>query len=167
MPRSLSTTALVAINSPETEQVFVHLLTFTGTGLVSPIRLCDNPSSRLSDDPLTYGLVSRSNTFYFSAIEITLPASAPDQAPRARLAIDNVDRTLMADLRTLTSPLSVLLEVVRADAPDTVEFSVPGFQLRDITYSPQRVEGALTLRDIARDPFPAARFTPGAFPGLF
>ena len=167
MPRALSSSALVAINSPETGQVFVTLLTFSGAGLASPIRLCDDPASRLADDPLTYGLVSRSQTFLYCPIDVTLPSSSAEQQPRARLAVDNVDRSLMADLRTLTAPMDVLLEIVRAAAPDTVELSIAGFQLRDVSYSAERIEGSLLLRDLRRDPFPAGRFTPSLFPGLF
>ena len=167
MARTLTAHAVIAINSPETDKVFVALLTLTATGMASPIRLCSDPTRRLSTDPLVYGLTSRSVDFYFCPFDLVLPSSSEDKPPRARLAIDNIDRAIMADLRTLTSPLEVLIEVVRANNLDTLEFSIPGFQLRDVTYDAQRIEGDLMLRDLARDPYPVARFTPALFPGLF
>ena len=167
MPRDLSSAATVGINSQETAQVFVSLLTFSGGGLASPIRLCDTPTTRLSTDPLTYGIVSRSNTYTYLPIRVVLPTSTPDETPKAKLALDNVSRYLMADLRTLRAPMDVLIEIIREAGPDLLEFAVSGFQLRDVTYTAERVEGALLLRDLDRDPFPGGRFTPGFFPGLF
>jgi hypothetical protein len=70
-------------------------------------------------------------------------------------------------VRSLTSAPALLIEIVRAADPDTVEARFADFRLTNVTYDAHLVQGDLTVEDFTTEPFPAAVFSPGLFPGLF
>jgi hypothetical protein len=87
--------------------------------------------------------------------------------PKAKLSIDNIDRTIVAAIRSINTAPTVLIEIVRAADLSTVEASFPDFQLINITYDAMVVSGDLTVENFTAEPFPAATFCPSLFPGLF
>jgi len=99
--------------------------------------------------------------------ELTLPDDRQGSAPRARLVIDNVSREIAQLIRSINTPPSVAIEVVRIDDTDSVEISLPMFRLRNVTWNVLSVSGDLTIDEIEREPFPQRRFTPAEYPGLF
>ncbi len=157
MARSVSQTVKQAVNAPETGETFIILLTIDHADLSQPIRV----SSDAVDT------VSRGDTFVAFPFELSLPDDTEDRLPRARLRIDNIDREVVKAVRSITSAPSVLIEIVLASDPETVEVSFPDFQMRDIGYDALTVEGSLTLEEIAGEPYPARIFSPADFPGLF
>lgn len=165
---SLSPACLRAMLSPETDEDIITLLTFTGGGISTPIRISDGHTGRLSEtaDDVTYGLTSRGNQFVFLPFSLTLP-NDDDSDPGCELTMHDVTRSLMPTLRTLTGPPSVTIELVLASSPDTVEASFPGFQLGAVTYNDSTITGQLAVASLAHEPFPCHTFTPSYFPGLF
>lgn len=157
MSRSVSSLTKQALHAPETGEAFLILLTLNHAGLSEPIRV--------TSDAVT--TVSRGNSFVAFPFELILPDDLDDRAPRARLVIDNIDRQIVQAVRGLTSPLTVLIEIVRAAAPDTVEAQFVDFKLTNVSYDAYKVEGNLTIEDFTAEPFPAAVFSPSLFPGLF
>ena len=157
MGRTLSTLAKSAIAAPETGEVFLLLLTISHAALSPPIRVANN----------TANVISGGNTFTAFPFTIELPQEQEDQPPRMRLVIDNVDRTIVQAIRTLTSPPTMQLDVVLASQPNTLEASFPGFTLRQATYDQLVVEGDMTLEEITIEPFPEGRFTPQSFAGMY
>ena len=146
----------------------VALLTITGTGIASPIRLADNFTGRVSTgDDITYGLTSRSNTYLFLPFELSLPSEQSDQAPRAQLTLYDVTRYLTPSIRSISSAPSVLLELVLLSTPNTVEASFPGLLMSSIQYSADVITAELSVKALSVEPFPAHTFTPAYFPGLF
>jgi len=157
MPRDLSLTARQAINAPETGEAFIILLTLDHPDLAAPIRV----SSDAVDT------VSRGNSFVAFPFDLSLPDDTDGRPPRAKLRIDNVDRRIVRAIRSIPSPPSVLIEIVRGADPDAIEAAFPDFQMRDIGYDALVVEGALTLEELNGEPYPARIFSPADFPGLF
>lgn len=142
---------------PETGEVFLVLLTIDHPDIHPPIRVVNN----------TENIPSRGNEFIAFPFDLQIPDSREDAPPRARLTIDNVSREIALAIRQVTTPPSVLMEIIRAADPDIVEASFPGFVLRDVRWDALQVSGELAVEDLAREPFPAGTFTPGQFPGLF
>lgn len=165
----LSAAALRSMFAQDADTTLITLLTITGTGIATPIRLCDNYTQRISetDEEILYGVVSRSNNYYFLPFEITLPSEQVDSAPRATIKIYDVTRYLIPSIRTLTSAPSVLLELVLSSSPSTVEVSFPGFLLGAINYNADSITAELAVETLTIEPFPAHTFTPSYFPGLF
>lgn len=157
MSRSPTLNTRTALNASGTGEVFLILLTLSHPQLPEPIRVT-------SDAVAT---VSREQVFSPFPFDLTLPDDAEGAAPAARLSIDNIDRRVVMAVRSLQSAAYVLIEIVRAAAPDVIEAKFEDFRLTDISYDSQVVAGNLTLEDFVSEPFPAAIFSPGLFPGLF
>ena len=167
MSRDLSSGFLAAIFAQETDEVPICLLTITHQDLSSPIYLCSNPTERISDDPLIYATNSRGNQYLFLPFDFTMPDDRYDSAPTVNLVIDNIDRTLIGLLRSISSPASITVEIILASSPDQVEISLPGLQLGNAKMEEHSVTIDLIADPLVNEPFPGGSFTPGAFPGLF
>ncbi len=171
MSRTLSTAARAALFAQESDNTLVTLLTFTGTGISPPIRLCDNFDHRISaginDEEIVYGITSRSNNYIYLPFQITLPSEEAQSVPRAQLRIDDVTRYLIPTIRSISSPPSLLIELVLKTTPDVVEASFSGLQLGSIGYDANTVTADLSLPSLTLEPFPAGTFTPSYFPGMF
>lgn len=169
MSRSLSAAALREMFAPESDDTLIVLLTLSGGGISGSIRLADNYTTRISEtaDEVVYGVTSRTNDYTFLPIEVTLPTEEHEAAPRCQLTLHDVTQIIMPEIRTLTGPPSVLLELVLVSDPDTVEASFPGLMLAGVSYNADTISGELTVASLASEPFPAHTFTPSYFPGLF
>jgi hypothetical protein len=157
MARALSIVARQAVFAQETKEVFLLLLTITHAAIPDPIRVANN----------TQAIISGGETFVGYPFAITLPDEREDGIPQMSLRIDNVSRSIVQALRSITSAPSIQLDVVLADQPDTLEASFTGFTLRRASYDAVVVEGALTLEDVLNQAFPALSFTPSTTPALF
>lgn len=157
MSRSTTTAFRQAINAQTTGECFLLLLELSHASLATPIRVVNN----------TQDIVSNGRTFIGFPFQITLPDDDEEQQPRIRLAIDNVDRTIVTALRALQGPVDVAVEVVRAADPNTIEIRFEGFKLREARYTALEVSGDLLQEDVLSEPFPAHTFSPQFFPGIF
>lgn len=157
MTRSLSSGALAAMHGRESSDGFLYLLTISHASLGSPLRYVRN-----NED-----VVSRGNTFTAFPFDIALADERPDQAPEVQLVIDNVLREPMATLRGLTTPPTILIEVVTMNALDTVEISTPNLRLRNVRADALEVTGTISFEDFLEEPWPGYTFNPVDFPALF
>lgn len=168
---SLSAAAIKAMLSPDADDSLAVLLTFTGTGISTPVRIADSFTQRLTSlttaDEAVHGIVSRSNDYIYVPFQITLPDEQIASAPRCQLTMTDVTRFLIPTLRALQSPPSVLIELVMTATPGTVEISFTGFQMGAITYNANQITAELVVQSLAAEPFPQHLFTPSYFPGLF
>ncbi len=158
--RPLTATTLREIFRQETGEAWLILLTIDHASLQNPIRVG-------SDAVAT---ISRGKTFISFPFDLALPHEAPDELPRARIRIDNVDRRIVEALRLAAGSAegpSVQMEIVRAADPDTVEGSWPDFLLVNATYDVLVVSGELKLDVLEREPYPADSYTPSTAPGVF
>jgi len=157
MSRTISSATRQAFNAAETGEAFLVLLTLNHADLGAPIRV--------TSDAVT--TVSRGNSFVAFPFDLVLPDDQDGRSPHAKLVIDNVDRQIVQAVRNASSAPTVLIEIIRAASPDTVEAQFVDFRLRNVSYDAQRVEGILTIEDFTAEPFPAATFSPSLFPGIF
>ena len=157
MSRSLSTTVKQAMNASQTDKVFLLLLTINHASLASPIRVVNN----------TENITSNGNLYVAFPFEIALPDEREDALPRMRLRIDNVDQTIIVAIRSITSAATVTVDIVLADAPNTLEATFAGFTLKEVSYDALVIEGTLYLEDVLNEPYPADSFTPNLYAGLF
>lgn len=155
--------------SPDADDSLIVLMTLTGGGMASPLRIADGYTQRISEtaDDVTYGVMSRGNAYNFIPFSITLPTEEQDSAPRANVTINDLTQVIMPEIRTLTGPPSVLLELVLSATPDTVEASFPGLLLSGVGYNADSITGELGVESFGIEPYPAHTFTPSVAPGLF
>lgn len=168
---SLSAAAVKAMYSSETEESIIMLLTIYDPSTNLPVvRLADNYTKRISEtaDEVYYGVTSRSNDYTFLPMEISLPTETDTGAPSCSITLKYVTREAIELVRTqLTKPTKILLELVLASSPGTVEASFPAFYITSATYSAESINFTLNMISYESEPFPAFNFTPNYFPGLF
>ena len=157
MSRAVSDILRAAVNAQDTAEVYIILLTLDHPELDGPIRLTSD----------AVDTVSRGETFAAVPIDITLPDDTEDRPPTARLTVSAVDRTVVQAVRSINTSPSVTIEVVLASDPDRVEVRWPDLELRNVSYDAVVVSGEVTLQNFAQRAFPARRFDPATFPGLF
>ncbi|MBU0598807.1 DUF1833 domain-containing protein [Patescibacteria group bacterium] len=157
MSRNLSLTARQAIFAQETAEVFLLLLTIDHDDLDAAIRVVNNAEN----------ITSNSLEYQAFPFEMNLPDDTEDALSQVTLTICNVDRQIVQAVRSISSPPTVTLNVILASDPDTVEAGPFEFTMKSADYDALTVTGSLAAEDILNEPFPADRYTPNLFPGLF
>ena len=149
--RDISPDALSASHAAETDKVWIILLQMEATGLSAPIRVAND----------TMDLVYIGYPF-----EIELPPESADRPMVARLRIDNTERLIVGEVRSISEPPTVHLKVVLADQPDVIELEYAGMRLRNVTWDMGQITGDLVYEDILSEPI-SEQMTPARFPGAF
>lgn len=159
MSRTTSAALKTAVFSQETNKVFLVLLTIQHADIGSPDTLYFvNNYEDVSSGGDTY-------TAY--PFMINLPGDIEDQLTQVQLVIDNVDRSIVEAIRTLTGPPTVTLSVVLSDTPDVIEAGPFEMTLRNTEWDAITVSGSLQPQDILNEPYPGDGYTPQNFPGMF
>lgn len=166
---SLSSNAIATLFAQESTNPVITLLTFSGTGIATPVRLCDQFLTRISetDSEVMYGLTSNGNSFYYLPFNISLPTEEFAAAPRCVLTLQDVTRYLTTTIRNISNPPSVQIDIILASAPNTVEITFGAFSMTNIRYNANTITADLVIESLEIEPFPAHSFTPNYFPGLF
>lgn len=167
MSRSLSLTMRRAMNSQETGEVVVALLTIAHPSFVDVLRLSSDPTVRLGGTKLRYGTISRGNTYLFCPMGISMPDDIAERAPTARLMVENVSRELTTLIRQISSPGTATIEIILASSPNVVEIAYPEFDIRGALYNANTMTLEMSIDALTEEPFPGGTFNPSAFPGLF
>jgi hypothetical protein len=105
-------------------------------------------------------------TFNGYPFEVELPPESQDRPMIARIRIDNTERLIVDEVRTIAGPPSVTLRVVLADQPDVIEVEYAGMRLRNVTWDAGEISGDLVYEDILFEPV-CEQMTPARFPGAF
>jgi hypothetical protein len=182
--RIVSPAALRSFFSPESDDALITALTlsvpaYSGNTSPDPIRICDNYTKRLAqyttDTELVYGITYKSNDYIFLPFQFALPGDDTSGSPRASIVINDVTYLLTETIRSITGPIPVKIELVLKSLVDNdttnsavePEVVFTGFYITNITYNAQQVTAELEMIDYATEPFPAYRFIPVYFPGIF
>jgi len=153
---AITTTTTQQAFLQETSQVYLVLLTISQAD-VTTLRVVNNNEA----------ITSNGNLFTAFPFDIHLPDMKENSPPRAQLTIDNTSREIAQAIRNMTSPATILIEVIRAADPDTIEKTYSVFTMRNVEWNASRVTADLLLEDIEVEPFPVGEFNPAQFGGLF
>lgn len=157
-----------AAYAQDTDVAVIVLLTLSNDDMEEPVRVCSVPVEKFTDlGENVYGVTSNFNRFIFLPFEIELPQDDKTGAVSAKLTIDNVTREIIQYARQTRNVLNVTLQVVLSNNLDYIELEYKNFKLRNISYDGLTVSGDLSIDYLGLEPFPAGRFTPSGFPGLF
>jgi hypothetical protein len=158
-----------AAYAAETGRGGIVLITITHPALLEIIRVCNNPTQRLAT-PLTdivYGTVSRGEQYIYFPMRLKLPSDTDSGPGDVNIEFDNIHRDYVKAIRSISEPLSVALELVLDDDPDTVECAWPEFWLTNVKYNELVITASLNLELLNTEPFPCGMYSPAYFPGLF
>lgn len=168
---SLSSNAIATLLAQESTTPIITLLTISGTGISTPVRLCDQFTGRFNDETtaseVVYGVTSNGNRYYYLPFSLSLPTEEFSAAPRCTLTLQDVTRILVPTIRTISNPPNVQIDIILASSPDTVEITFGGFTMSNIRYNANTITADLMVEYLEIEPFPAHSFTPSYFPGLF
>lgn len=154
--RSLSNELLNELYASESSDPFIMLLTL-GHESFGTVRL-------VNDNRDT---ISRGNTYYAFPMEVTLPSDDGESASEVDIKLDNVTRELIDELRSVTTPINVTVEMVLASNPDYVQISLEEFKLKNISYNSKTIQGKLYLDGFLNIAMTSEKYGPTNFPGLF
>jgi len=153
----LSQDATAAVLAPETEKVFLHLITIETSG-GAMLRFVDNNQN----------ITSRGNEFYAAGFTIILPEQT-DNAPRpCRLAIDNTDLSIFQTIKqAVGQDVTATVCVIMADTPDVYERGPLKYRLRNVRATKETIEGEVYDFYLIDRKFPKDTYTPEDFEGMF
>lgn len=157
MSRPLSALAKAAALAGQTGEAYLLLLVLSHPSLAQPIRVVNDGTN----------LTSGGDLYVAYPFRVVLPQDGDDRPARVRLQIDNVDQSIVAAVRAMTTAPTVAISVVLASTPNVVEAGPFQFTLKNAAYDALSVEGELSYEALLDEPYPADAFTPGNFPGLF
>lgn len=164
--RTLSNTAKAALYAQSADECFIILVTIDHPTFAEPVRVASDPLEVLPIAGVR-GVVSNGDEYVYLPFSIELPAQDDTGVAKARISVDNISREIVAAVRNATSALSISIAIVLASDPDTLEVSIEDFRLDRVTYDALTVSGDISVEYFDLEPFPARRFTPSDFPGLF
>ena len=155
--KRLSQAAAEAVLAPETEKVFLHLLTVETSG-GAPLRFVDNNQH----------VTSRGEIFYAAGFSIILPEQT-DNAPRpCRLAIDNTDLSIYQEIKKAAGQeIIITVSVIMADTPDAYERGPLKYKLRNVRATKETIEGEVHDLYLTDRKYPKDTYTPEDFEGMF
>jgi hypothetical protein len=153
----LSPEATAAVTAPETEKVFLHLLTIEiSQGAV--LRFVDNNQN----------ITSRGNEFTAAGFTVILPEQTGDAPRPCRLAIDNTDLIIFQTIKQAVGrEVSATICVIMADTPDIYERGPLKYRLRNVRASKETIEGEVYDLYLIDRKFPKDTYTPDDFEGMF
>jgi len=158
MSRSVSTAFWQAVTQERTNAVFLMLLTIDHPDLSSPLCLVNN----------TVAITSRATVYQPFNFAVQLEEEKDDGVVgEAKLNIEAVDQVIIQAIRGIDTAPTVLLELIIAADPDTVEVGPFSYDVIEVNYNAQSLSMTLQFQDVMDDEFPALAFTPQFTPGLF
>jgi hypothetical protein len=125
----------------------------------------DFPTIRLVNN--TVDIVSRSNTFQAFPFKFRLPVDDGETQRNVEIQLDNTSLELVSAFRSVVTPMNVLLELVLASDPDSVQIDIPDLSLRGITYDKNRINATLVLDSFLNTAMNAETYNRNNFPGIF
>jgi len=158
VPREVSATGLASILAESTSEVWLIALKIDHVDLASPIYLVHN------NQDLTLG--GQAHTAY--PFSVSLPSDDVDAPPTAKLIVDNISRTLIDEIRSVTGESPTFeLSVYLASDTATPQIGPVTLDSRSADYDTETISINLKVEDLGVEPYPYKSFTPEKFPGLF
>lgn len=155
--RTLSNPLLAQLYASNSNDPFLVLLTLTHPSFVSTVYLVNN-----NED-----IISNGNTFVAFPMDITIPADDGRTEKNAQIVFDNVSLELIDEIRSVTSPIEVQLQMVLASDPDTVEIELSELKMGNVSYNASTITADLYLDDFLNTDLSNEKYTPTIYPGLF
>lgn len=155
MPNQISDQLKAQFFAQESEDPFLTLVTFQNALFVA--RLVNNSSD----------IVSRGNTFTAFPMKIRLPVDDGETARDFSIDLDNASLAMISNLRRVTNPIGVTIEMVLASMPDVVQLSFDELAIANITYDASKISARIVMDNFLAIEMTSERYTPKNFPGLF
>ena len=155
MSRSLSATAIAELNAATCAEPYLVLLT---------IEHDDITTLRFVNDGAN--ITSGGDVYTALAFSAKLPADR-DGPVSAKITLDNVDRATVVAVRSITTPATVTIELIRHSAPSTIIATWSYLRLLTAEITASQIVLGLTGDAVLDEAYPGTEFTPLDFPAGF
>lgn len=157
MANQLSNELLTELYGQVSSDPYLTLFTLTHPSFTETIRLVNN-----SED-----IVSNGETFIGFPVRVVLPPDDNETAREVNVQFDNISLELIDELRAVTTPIDVKIEMVLASNPDVVQQSIESLKFKGIQFNTQVITAKLVMDDFLNVGLTSERYTPTIFPGIF
>jgi len=154
MANDLSPELLSELYGQVSDDPYLTLFTLTHPSFAQTIRFVNN----------SVDVVSNGETFVSFPIKIVLPPDDNESAREVNVQFDNVSLELIDELRTVTTPIDVKIEMVLASNPDVVQPSIESLKFKGIQFNSQVITAKLIMDDFLTVGLTSERYTPISFP---
>lgn len=157
MSNQLSPELLSQLLSQESSDPFLTLLTLSHPTFVTPLRFVNNVDN----------IVSRGNTFNAFPMRITLPMDDGESTREVSVEFDNISLEIVDEIRSVTTPIEVNLELILASIPNAVQYAISELKIGQIDYNSRTVRARLYMDNFLSASLTSESYTPTTFPGIF
>ena len=112
-------------------------------------------------------VTSNGNVYTAYPFDINLPSDVEEKLPQVTLTIDNISRSIVDEIRTLTGAPDIDISVILASDPDKLEAGPYEMKLREVGYNAFTITGTISELDIFHETYPGDNYSPTNFQGLF
>jgi hypothetical protein len=155
--RTLTPELLAELYGQESGTPFLMLMTLSHASFAGDIYLVNN----------TVNVTSRGTTFEAFPLLISLPADDGETQREVQLELDNTSLELIEELRMVSTPIDVKMEMILSSRPNEVQISLEDLKIKNINYNKNRITAKLYLDDFLNTAFGVEKYTPSKFPGLY
>jgi len=157
MRSTLSARMLSAMHSQSTDEVVLPLVKLTQAGWQNAICLVPNIES----------ITHAGDIYEPLAFDIKLPDEEAEGVPVVAWAADNVDRRLVAALRSVAGVVQARIVWVLAATPEVVELGPLNVEMRAAQYNADVISGTMGVEPILEQQFGSMTMNPRTTPALF
>lgn len=154
--RTLSPELLTQLLGQSSDDPFVALVTLSHTSF-STIRLVNNGED----------IVSRGETFQAFPFRFKLPVDDGESAREVQIEFDNVGLDLVDEIRSVTTPINVKLELVLASLPDEVQIELDELKISNVTYNKNTISARLYVDGFMNTQLTSEQYSPSIYPGIY
>ncbi len=157
MSNTLSNEVLAQLFAQESNDPFLTLLTLSHPDFISDIFLVNN----------TVDITSRGQVYSALPMKIRVPTDDGETARSFQIDMDNAALTMMTAIRSVTTAISVKLEMILASMPDVVQISQEDLTIATITYTATSLTARIVLDGFLNVAMTSEQYVPKNFPGIF
>ncbi len=157
MSNSLSTELLAQVFAQESSDPFLTLLTLSHESFAGDICLVNN----------TKDVVSRLKTFRAFPMKIQLPVDDGENMRTFTITLDNASLELIEEIRSVTTQISVKLEMILASMPDAVQMEQDDLLIETMTYDASKITATIIMDTFLNLELTSEQYGPTNFPGIF
>lgn len=157
MSNALSPELLAQLFAQESNDPFLFLLTLTHDEWDAPVYLVNNNEN----------ITSRGLVFQAFPMTVRLPVDDGESARIFTMEFDNVSLMLIDEIRSVTTPIKVKLEMILSSLPDEVQISQEELLIQSVNYNKSKISATIVLDNFLNVGLTSEVYAPNNFPGLF
>lgn len=157
MSQNLSPELIAQLFSQSSTDPLLTLITMSHVSWVSDKWFVNNTES----------IISNGLTFLPFPMRITLPVDDGESARQVAIEFDNVSLDLVNNIRSVTSPINIRIQMILASIPNDIQMSIDELRVGNITYDKHKVSARLYMDNFLSSALTSERYAPQNFPGIF